>query len=121
MRLTERGATSRGQHDVLFGASAADGLRIAIGRPDQSLLLEPAQRAVDGAKRDVPARALGERLPHRYTVGVVTEAGECEKDELLEFPEVVRHWGLYTAQCTINQRSRSFTELEANRRAPAVS
>jgi hypothetical protein len=91
---------------MLLRASATDRLGIAVRRSHQALLLEPAQRAVGGAERRVPARTLDERPADRHAVGIVTQAGKGQQDEQLELPKVVRHavYILHNAQ-EINGRA----------------
>ena len=96
------GAARREGH-VLLGASAADGLRIAEARLHEALLLEAAQRAVDGAERCPATCAFGQRVPNRDAVGVVAEPGERQQNQLLELAKVIRHASIY---CTMNTKSR---------------
>ena len=72
---------------MLAPAPAALGDRLADARADETLRFEPIDRDVDGAHRQVAARAMLDLPSNRRAVRIGAQTKERDEDELLEIAE----------------------------------
>ena len=77
----------RGHFVMALALAAALRRRIADARVHEALLLEPVERGVDGADRDIAPAARFDFAAHRGAVGVGPEAHQRQQHHLLELAE----------------------------------
>ena len=112
-RVVERPQTGGLQPVEAPRSPAADGRAGSQARSQQSLVLEPFERGVDGAGGNVAFETRLNFLQDRSPVRVVSEADDGEQYCLFESPEHVGHTCLH---CRNNQAVVNYFSSPADRR-----
>ena len=88
-RVAQRPAAGVGQAETLPGPPAGHGLGPRQPVADEALVLEPAERRVDGTDRDLAPRPGLDLTPDGVTVGLVVELRQRQQHVDLEFAEEI--------------------------------
>src|SRR5207247_7119092 len=78
---------SDGDTEIPLGLTASLRCRIADGRRDEALALEPRQRRIHAPEKDLAAALLLNRARDRHTVGILADPDDSEQHHQLEIPQ----------------------------------